>query len=215
MAILWFVIIFRNYFHHLLKTWCALSKCYPLYFVRVLLFFYSLYMYLVRANSSIFFFRTGFDSYSYKPSGILFSSNVFILSSISVTAHITYFSLSNLLSRYLFIFPLNLSKYVPISNFLDSKQSTAPISGVSPIKYLFTVCSCTSYVLLWILFTLLFTVFVYLTPPPWSGVGVVTSWYLLELTVSLELIICISRLYLFDSLIFVLFVVGLFSIRLY
>ena len=143
---------------------------------------------------------------------MLFYSNVLTISSMYVTTHNTSFSFSKFLSTQPLSFSLKFSKSVPISIFFYSKPSTAPTSDVSPIKYLFVVCRCTSYILLQILFTLLFTLFVSLTSPPRSGVGVVPSSSLLALEVSPEPLICISCLYLFDLSIFVRFLVSICSI---
>ena len=72
---------------------------------------------------------------------------------------------------------------------------------------MFFVCRCTIFVLPRLLFILLFPVLVSLTSSPWSGVGVVTSSSLLASAVSTEPLIYISRLYLFDSSIFLRFLV--------
>ena len=60
------------------------------------------------------------------------------------------------------------------------------------------VFSCTSSVLLRLCFPLLFPVFFTLPYLPWSGVGVFSSSYLLEPSVSPELPIYLSRPYLFN-----------------
>ena len=55
-------------------------------------------MYLVSANSSIFFFGMDFASFSYKYYGMMLSLKQFIGSYMSVTTYNTSFALSNFIS---------------------------------------------------------------------------------------------------------------------
>ena len=120
----------------------------PYIYFHILYNFYSLSMYLVSDNSSLFFFEMEFASYSSKSSFTMLSSKHFIGSFMYVTTYITYFALSNFLCTYPFSLSLNVSKDVPISNILDSKPSTTPPSSVSPLKYMLTACIWTSSFLL-------------------------------------------------------------------
>ena len=168
------------------------------------LIFSSQYMYRVSAKSSIFFFRIELSYSSSKYFGMCYSSKVFIVFFMSITLQIKYFSLSRYLFTQPFCFSLNSLKSVQIY-ILNSKKSIATTSGVSPLKYLFAMCSCTSSVFLWIRFSLLFPELVSLYSLALSDVGVcivpatifVSSLSLLASAVSPEPLIFLSTQYLF------------------
>ena len=165
--------------------------------------FSSLSMYLDSANSSIFFFGVDFTSSLSKNSVMMLSSNVVhhILHVCYHTHHI--FCVVKLSLHVNLWFLSKLVKSRSNINVLDSKPSTSPTAGVSPLKYLCAVCSCISSVLPWIWFNIMFTEFFPLSSSHLSGVGVVPLSYLLVPAVSPEPLIFISCLYLFDLLILV------------
>ena len=93
----------RKYFQHWLMTWGALSKQYPIDFFHMFFNCSSLSIYLVSANSSLLLFRIDFASSSYKYSVMLFSSKVFIISSMSITTHMSFLLI---LVQFLIVFSI-------------------------------------------------------------------------------------------------------------